>query len=199
MHRIKKYANRKLYDITDKKYVSMDTLSKLIRSGKEISITDNETGEDLTASIVSRLIARNKGEDNKAVSSGLLIQLFRKGGGALTDYAKKYVSIWQSAFTMAEDEVDRLVNVLVKNKEISKSEAKRLKNEIVGYTDSVKDWIADSVDKSISEALGMMNLATKDELSSLSKRISALEKKIKQYERFEKQKAGKKPGEKPTK
>lgn len=193
MHRIKKYANRKLYDTTDKKYVSMDTLSKLIRSGKEVSIIDNETGEDLTASIVSRLISRNKGEDNKSVSSGLLIQLFRKGGGALTDYAKKYVSIWQSAFTMAEDEVDRLVNMLVKNKEISKSEAKRLKNEIVGYTDSVKDWIADSVDKRISEALGMMNLATKDELSSLSKRIGALEKKIKQYERFEKSKAGKKP------
>lgn len=174
----------------------MDTLSKLIRSGKEISIIDNETGEDITASIVSSLIARNKGEDNKSVSSGLLIQLFRKGGGALTDYAKKYVSIWQSAFTMAEDEVDRLVNMLVKNKEISKSEAKRLKNEIVGYTDSVKDWIADSVDKSIREALGMMNLATKDELSSLSKRISALEKKIKQYERFEKSKAGKKTGRK---
>ena len=97
---------------------------------------------------------------------------------------------------MAEDEVDRLVNVLVKNKEISKSEAKRLKNEIVGYTDSVKDWIADSVDNRINEALGMMNLATKDEISSLRKRISALEKKIKQCEGFEKSKSGKKTGRK---
>lgn len=192
MHRIKKYANRKLYDITDKKYVAMDTLSKLIRSGEEISIVDNETGEDLTASIVSRLISRNKSEDNKAVSSGLLIQLFRKGGGALTDYAKKYMSIWQSAFTMAEDEVDRLVNMLVKNKEISKSEAKRLRNEIVGYTDSVKGWISDSVDKRISEALGVMNLATKDEISSLVKRVDVLEKKIKQFEKNKKPASGKK-------
>ena len=192
MHRIKKYANRKLYDTTDKKYVSMDSLSKLIRSGKEISIIDNETGEDLTASIVSRLIARNKGEDKKAVSSGLLIQLFRKGGGALTDYAKKYVSIWQSAFTMAEDEVDRLVNMLVKNKEISKSEGSRLKNEITGYTDSVKGWIADNVDKRINEVLGVMKLPTKDQISALTKRIDRLEKRLKQLEQLQRFKTGKK-------
>ena len=192
MHRIKKYANRKLYDSTDKKYVSMDTLSKLIRSGEEISIIDNETGEDLTASIVSSLIARNKSEDNKSVSSGLLIQIFRKGGGALTDYAKRYVSIWQSAFTMAEDEVDKLVNMLVKNKEISKSEAKKLRNEIVGYTDSVKGWISDSVDKRINEVVGMMNLATKDEISSLAKKVNVLEKKIKQFEKNEKARPPKK-------
>jgi len=192
MHRIKKYANRKLYDTTDKKYVSMDTLSKLIRSGEEISIVDNETGEDLTASIVSSLIARNKSEDNKSVSSGLLIQIFRKGGGALTDYAKRYVSIWQSAFTMAEDEVDKLVNMLVKNKEISKSEAKKLRSEIVGYTDSVKGWISDSVDKRINEVVGMMNLATKDDISSLAKKVNVLEKKIKQFEINEKEKPSKK-------
>jgi len=192
MHRIKKYANRKLYDTTDKKYVSMDTLSKLIRSGEEISIVDNETGEDLTASIVSSLIARNKSEDNKSVSSGLLIQIFRKGGGALTDYAKRYVSIWQSAFTMAEDEVDKLVNMLVKNKEISKSEAKKLRSEIVGYTDSVKGWISDSVDKRINEVVGMMNLATKDDISSLAKKVNVLEKKIKQFEINEKERPSKK-------
>lgn len=188
MHRIKKYANRKLYDTTDKRYVSLDSLSKLIRSGEEISIIDNETGEDLTASIVSRLIARNKGEHQKAVSSKLLIQLFRKGGGALTDYAKKYVSIWQSAFTMAEDEVDRLVNMLVKNKEISKFEGSRLKNEITGYTDSVKGWIADNVDKRIDEAMGVMNLPKKDQIESLSKRIDRLEKRLKQIERSVSQK-----------
>jgi len=175
-----------------KKYVSMDTLSKLIRSGEEISIVDNETGEDLTASIVSSLIARNKSEDNKSVSSGLLIQIFRKGGGALTDYAKRYVSIWQSAFTMAEDEVDKLVNMLVKNKEISKSEAKKLRSEIVGYTDSVKGWISDSVDKRINEVVGMMNLATKDDISSLAKKVNVLEKKIKQFEINEKERPSKK-------
>jgi polyhydroxyalkanoate synthesis repressor PhaR len=138
MHRIKKYANRKLYDTTDKKYISRTRLSELIKQGQDIIIIDNETGEDLTASIVSSLIATTRGKAGDTVSSGVLIQLFRKGGNALTDYAKKYVSFWQRSFTLAEDEIDDMVKKLVKSKEISMSEGTRLKKEIMGFTASLK-------------------------------------------------------------
>ena len=40
MHLIKKYANRKLYDTTDKCYLTMDRLAELIKSGEEVSIVD---------------------------------------------------------------------------------------------------------------------------------------------------------------
>ena len=43
MHNIKKYANRKLYDSTDKKYISMNRLSELKKQGEDIVIIDNET------------------------------------------------------------------------------------------------------------------------------------------------------------
>jgi polyhydroxyalkanoate synthesis repressor PhaR len=179
MHRIKKYANRKLYDTTDKKYISRKRLSELIKQGKDIIIIDNETGEDLTASIVSSLIAATSGKAANTVSSGVLIQLFRKGGNALTDYAKRYVSFWQKSFTMAEDEIDEMVKKLVKRKEISKSEGVRLKNEILGFTSSLKGWISDTVDKRLNEVLSATNLATKDQVSALSDRISTLEEKLK--------------------
>ncbi|MCP3873255.1 MAG: hypothetical protein GY699_08905 [Desulfobacteraceae bacterium] len=182
MHHIKKYANRKLYDTTDKKYISMVRLSELIKLGEDIVIIDNETGEDLTASIVSSLIARTSGKTESKVSSGVLIQLFRKGGNALTDYAKRYVSVWQRSFTLAEDEIDSMVKGLVKNKEISKSEGSRLKNEIIGYTASLKNWISDTIDRRLKEVLDAMNLATKDQVSSLSSRINTLEKKLKKFE-----------------
>jgi polyhydroxyalkanoate synthesis repressor PhaR len=191
MHRIKKYANRKLYDTTDKKYISRTRLSELIKQGKDIIIIDNETGEDLTASIVSSLIATTKGKAGGTVSSGVLIQLFRKGGNALTDYAKKYVSFWQRSFTMAEDEIDDMVKKLVKSKEISKSEGTRLKKEIMGFTTSLKGWISDTVDKRLKEVLSATNLATKDQVSQLNLRIKTLEKKLEQFEEIrEKEKKG---------
>jgi polyhydroxyalkanoate synthesis repressor PhaR len=182
MHRIKKYANRKLYDTTDKRYVSRTRLSELIREGEDIIIIDNETGEDLTASIVSSLIATTRGKAGGTVPSGVLIQLFRKGGNVLTDYAKKYVSLWQRSFVMAEDEIDNMVKGLVKNKEISRSEGNRLKNEIIGYTSSIKAWISDTIDKRLKEVLSISNLATKNQVSELSARISILEKKLKKFE-----------------
>jgi len=186
MHHIKKYANRKLYDITDKKYISMDRLSELIKLGEDIVIIDNETGKDLTASVVSSLIARTKGDTKEPVSSGVLIQLFRKGGTALTDYTKKYISLWQKSFTIAEDELDVLVQKLVKNKDISKTEGSKLKKEITGFTKSMKAWISDTIDKRISEILNMMNLATKDHIIDLNARVNLLEKKLKTFERLKK-------------
>ena len=60
MHKIKRYANRKLYDTTDKKYITLDQISKLIKGGQKISVVDNQTGKDLTAVTVSQCLARDR-------------------------------------------------------------------------------------------------------------------------------------------
>jgi len=182
MHHIKKYANRKMYDRTDKRYITMARLAELIKSGEEVSIIDNNTGEDLTTAIVSQLLGRQQDEPGSGVSPRVLMQLLRKGGGSLSDYAKKYTSLWQSAFTMAEDEVDKLVNRLVKDKELSKSEGGKLKKEIVGYSDALKQWIGESIDNRINDALNVMNLPTKDRVDELAAKIDALAERLEQLE-----------------
>ena len=81
MHKIKKYANRKMYDTHDKRYVTMAQLSELIKQGEEVMVIDNRTGEDITTAIISQLIGRDHKEKDTTVSSQLLMQLLRKGGG----------------------------------------------------------------------------------------------------------------------
>jgi polyhydroxyalkanoate synthesis repressor PhaR len=199
MHLIKKYANRKMYDTSDKRYVSRNQLTELIKKGEEVAIIDNRTGEDLTAAIVSQLIGMESQdkENDAAVSSRFLMQLLRKGGGTLTDYAKKYVSLWQGAFTMAEDEIDKLVNKLVKNKELSLSEGSRLKKEIIGFTNSLKGWISESIDTRVGEVFDAMNIATNDHIKALSAKVDLLDKKVKQLEKAQAM-TEKKPRKKPT-
>jgi polyhydroxyalkanoate synthesis repressor PhaR len=179
MHEIKKYANRKLYDTTDKRYVSMDQLADLIKAGEEVSIIDNRTGEDLTSSVVSQLLGRDNRGRSKTVPSGVLFQLLRRGGGTFSDYAKRYAALWQSAFTMAEDEIDKLVNRLVSNKELTKSEARRLKQEVIGQTESVKRWVGERIDRRINEAMAVMNLATRDQVVELTQRVDRLGRELK--------------------
>ena len=94
---------------------------------------------------------------------------------------------------MAEDEVDKLINRLVKDKELSRSEGSKLKNEIVGYTDFLKGWISDSIDKRISDALDVMNLPTKDRVNELADRIDALTARVAKLEKAPKKIAKKKP------
>lgn len=184
MYLIKKYANRKLYSITDKKYVTMKKISEIIRAGEDVSIIDNETGEDLTASIVSNLIVKDNADRGDSISSGILFRLFRKGSGAFTDYAGKYVSLCQNAFSMAEDEIDSLVRTLIKNKEITRNEGNRMRKEITGFTGALKRWISEMVDKRLNEIMGAMNLASRDQFTELRNRISLLENKIKCIEQL---------------
>jgi polyhydroxyalkanoate synthesis regulator phasin len=121
-----------------------------------------------------------------------MMQILRKGGGTLTDYAKKYVSLWQGALTMAEDEIDKLVNKLVKNKELSLSEGKRLKKEIIAYTNSLKGWISESIDHRVGEVFDAMNVAKNDDIKALTVKVDALAKKVKQLEKAQ-AKASRKP------
>ena len=183
MLKITKYANRKMYDTHNKRYVTMDQLSDLIKQGEEVMVIDNRTGEDITAAVISQLIGRDSKEKDRTVSSQVLMQLLRKGGGTLTDYAKKYMSLWQGAFDMAEDEVSQLVNRLVKNKELSIAEATKLKKEILGYTSTLKTWISDSIDKRVGEVLQSMNLATNDNIKALTAKVDALSKQVALLER----------------
>ncbi len=182
MRLIKKYANRKLYDISDKRYLTMDRLADLIKSGEEVSIIDNETGEDITAAIVSQLLGREKWRGDKGVPSNVLMQLLRKGQGTLFGYGRKYISLWQNALLMSRDEIEKLINSLVREKEISESEGRNLKQELLNYTTNLKSWIMENIDQRVNEAMSMMNLASKEQVDSLSERIDALDRKVAELE-----------------
>ena len=185
MHLIKKYANRKLYDTTDKRYLTMDRLAELIKAGEEVSIVDNETGDDLTASIVSQLLARESAGGDKAVPSQVLMQMLRKGRGTLFGYGKKYVGLWQSALTLSKDEIEKRINSLINDKEISESDGRNLKNEVLGFANNLKTWIMDHIDERVTEAFKALNLASrdrqlKDQIKELRRRVDELERALKQ-------------------
>lgn len=197
MHKIKRYANRKLYDTTDKNYITLDQISGLIKAGQEVSVVDNQTGEDLTSATISQILARDKKMKNGDVVSSVLIQLLRKGGGTLVDYGKKYVSLWESGLTLAEDEIDRLVNRLVKDQELSESEGSKLKKDISGRADNLKKWIGEKIDQRINHTLSLMNLATKEQVANLTTKIDSLTKKVEKLERLNNKKV-KRPNSKVT-
>lgn len=180
MRRIKKYSNRKLYDTEDKQYISLARVSELVRSGEDVFIQDSKTGEDLTAATMSQLLARDKG-----VPSGVLMQLLQKGQGTLLS-ARKFVSLWQSAMSMAEGEIDKVVRRMVKNNELSESEGSRFKTEVMGYAGNLKAWITEKIDQRVNEVLGVMNLVSKDQIKDLEDKVLDLTTQVKKLKNADK-------------
>ena len=42
VHRIKKYMNRRYYDITHSRHLTMDDIYELVRSGQSVQVTDSQ-------------------------------------------------------------------------------------------------------------------------------------------------------------
>jgi polyhydroxyalkanoate synthesis regulator phasin len=193
MYTIKKYANGRFYDTVTKNYITRPQISELVDSGKKISIINTTTGKNITADIMSRMKPRAKkqasgaskaGAKKTSTGGGVLAQFLRRSGDALFDYGKKYASMWQNLMTMSRDEIDKLINLLVKDNKLSEIEADKLKKEIQRYRDNIQKWFTKNVDRRINEILSRMNLANRDQIVKLTSKIEGLNKKIQQVEKL---------------
>lgn len=68
---IKRYANRKLYDTKDSKYVTLHQIAEFVRRGEDVKIIDNKSKEDLTNVTLAQIIyeEEKKGESESRKSS----------------------------------------------------------------------------------------------------------------------------------
>ncbi len=96
---IKKYGNRRLYDTTNSRYVNLDDIAALVREGKEVSVIDARTGQDLTRVTLTQIIT----EDAKDKPTGLPLELLRQLIIASDEVRQEFV-MWylKSAFDTFE-------------------------------------------------------------------------------------------------
>jgi polyhydroxyalkanoate synthesis repressor PhaR len=53
---IKRYANRKLYDTRESRYVTLQHIADFVRSGEDVQIIDNKSKEDVTSVTLAQII-----------------------------------------------------------------------------------------------------------------------------------------------
>jgi polyhydroxyalkanoate synthesis repressor PhaR len=76
---IKRYSNRKLYDTQESRYVTLEEIEEMIRAGKEISVVDAASGEDLTSVTLTQIILENERAHRGGLPAGFLHQLIKHG------------------------------------------------------------------------------------------------------------------------
>ncbi|GKW48544.1 polyhydroxyalkanoate synthesis repressor PhaR [Halomonas sp. NCCP-2165] len=79
MRVIRKYANRRLYDTEQSRYVTLEDLRQLVIDEVPFRVEDAKSGEDLTRTILlSIIIEQEQGDgDAEVFSNDLLAQLIR--------------------------------------------------------------------------------------------------------------------------
>ena len=92
MRTYKKYPNRRLYDIEQSRYVTIEDIRKVILSGESISVSDSRTDKDLTRSVLMQIITEQEAEGHEPVlTDRALEQLIRFYGDAMQSVLGKYL------------------------------------------------------------------------------------------------------------
>jgi polyhydroxyalkanoate synthesis repressor PhaR len=88
---VKKYANRRLYDTEQSRYITQEELAAKIAAGADARVIDAKTGEDLTQATLVQLIMESRGAA-RLLPVGLLTQLIRMGDDALGEFFGRFLS-----------------------------------------------------------------------------------------------------------
>ena len=91
--KIKKYANRRLYNTGTSTYVTLEDLATMVKSGEDFAVEDAKTGEDITRSVLTQIIfeQENKEGAQNLLPINFLRQLIRFYGDSMQMLVPRYL------------------------------------------------------------------------------------------------------------
>ncbi len=160
MRVIKRYANRKLYDTTGSRYITLEQIATMLKDGEEIQIIDNKTKEDLTAVTMAQilveeekkerrggplpalreLLSRRIGEPVNSIRTGVeekVTRLIRSGEERAAE-TREQVQSWIDQNTAAFEELQRRVDDRVRVVVNSLDIVGRFQSEITGLRERLE-------------------------------------------------------------
>lgn len=74
---IKRYASRRLYNTETSDYVTLEDIATFIRNGRDVTIIDLKSGDDLTRQYLLQIVAEHESKGESVLPVNLLTDLVR--------------------------------------------------------------------------------------------------------------------------
>ena len=111
---IKKYANRRLYDASQSRHITLDDIRNMVISGVRVKVVEDKTNEDITRLILLQVIADQEQFGRPILSTPLLESLIRFYGNSLQGFLSSYLEKSVETFMRQQEAVQaqfaRMVN-----------------------------------------------------------------------------------------
>ena len=105
---IKRYANRKLYDMSESCYITHDEIATLVKDGEDVKIIDNRTKEDITSLTLTQILFKEEKKQRKTLPLDTLRTILQSGG----DFIQKHIK--QPVHQLRDDAEETVRKVLAK-------------------------------------------------------------------------------------
>jgi len=87
---IKKYPNRRYYDATHSKHLTLDEIRTLIQQGYDLTVIDARTSIDITAQVLTQIILELDTSKIDSLPVPLLLRIIRMNDQLVKDFIEKY-------------------------------------------------------------------------------------------------------------
>ncbi len=77
---VKRYSNRKLYDLTNSRYVTLQDIAGFLQEGIEVCIVDNRSGQDITSVTLAQVLLEQERRQTGGLPLGMLRNILTSGG-----------------------------------------------------------------------------------------------------------------------
>lgn len=175
---IKRYPNRKLYDTEARKYITLEKVAELIRSGNEVEVLDTASGEDLTALILTQIIYEQEKKNGGFLPRSVLQSLVQSGGETLNNL-RNGLSYPLNLVSHVDDEIRRRVEILVKEGEIRLEDGQQMvKRLIQNASESFAGPNEEGRSADFFDRLKLLGVPSRSELEDLKNQIATLEQAL---------------------
>ena len=90
---VKKYANRRLYDVETSQYITLEDLKKLIIDGENIEVQDAKTKSNITREVLLQLVAEQEHSGQPILNEAVLKSMIQFYGHPMQKLASQYLEM----------------------------------------------------------------------------------------------------------
>jgi polyhydroxyalkanoate synthesis repressor PhaR len=116
---IKKYANRRLYDASQSRHITLDDIRGLIVKGEKIKVIEDKTGNDITRHILLQVIAEQEQFGRPILSTKVLEAIIRFYGNSLQGYLASFLERSVEMFLNQQEAVQAQLSKIVSSTPLS--------------------------------------------------------------------------------
>jgi len=110
---IKKYANRRLYDATQSRHITLDDIRTLIVKGEKIKVVEDKTGHDITRHILLQVIAEQEQFGRPILGTPVLEAIIRFYGNAMQGFLAGFLEKSVETFLSQQEAVQSQISKIV--------------------------------------------------------------------------------------
>jgi polyhydroxyalkanoate synthesis repressor PhaR len=184
---IKRYANRKLYDTQRSRYVTLEQIADMIRSGEDVKIVDNNSKEDLTTITLAQIIFEEEKKQKSFLPLNAMRNIIQSGGERIEELVsqaqKKVSGVFARKPTAGADGAPLTVEETAETPLQLPTDAS---HEVSGLKERFEEWQR-KVDEKVRHALDSVSPVTvaalQKEVNALTARIHDLEERLLRVEK----------------